>query len=146
MTRSQVLELVSEIYSVSPEFPWDGETHAVLRHPSSGKWFGIIMDVKKKHLHLAEEKSAEGEETEGIMNVKCDPLLIEDLLQEEAFLPAWHMNKKYWVSIRLSMVTEDALKKLLDRSWDLVKPKVKKKSAARSANIQESLAYKTFDR
>lgn len=75
---------------------------------------------------MAKSKTTEGEETEDIMNVKCDPLLIEDLLQEEAFLPAWHMNKKYWVSIRLSMVTEEAIKKLIERSWDLVKPKARK--------------------
>ena len=40
------------------------------------------------------------------------------------------MNKKYWISIRLELVTEDILKKLIDESWNLVKPKIKKKCLA----------------
>ena len=39
------------------------------------------------------------------------------------------MNKKYWVSIRLEFVTETVLKQLIDESWNLVKPKIKKRSA-----------------
>ena len=114
MNRNQVLKLAEESFSVQGEYLWDGETHVVLRHPQSEKWFAIIMEVKKKSLHLEDET----DEFEDIMNV---------LLHEECFLPAWHMNKKYWISIRLSMVSEKALKKLLEESWDLVKPKSRKK-------------------
>ena len=66
-------------------------------------------------------------QTEDVMNVKASPVLIEDLLHEDAFLPAYHMNKKYWVSIRLDFVTEDAIRKLIDGSWNLVRPKLKKR-------------------
>lgn len=125
MTRNEVIKIISETYSVEAEYLWEGETHGVFRHPGSNKWFGIIMDVKKKSLHLAEE-GFDGEEVEAIMNVKANPFYIEELLHEEAFLPAYHMNKKYWVSIRLSMVTEEAIRKLLDGSWNLVKPKARK--------------------
>lgn len=125
MKRSDVIKLISETYSVNPEYLWDGETHAVFRHPVSNKWFGIIMDVKKKLIHV--EGLNDGENSEAVMNVKASPLLIEDLLHEEAFVPAYHMNKKYWVSIRLNLVTEDALLKLIDESWNLVKPKVRTK-------------------
>lgn len=123
MNRNQVLKLAEEIFSVQGEYLWDGETHVVLRHPQSEKWFAIIMEVKKKSLHLEDET----DEFEDIMNVKLNPIHIEDLLHEECFLPAWHMNKKYWISIRLSMISEEALKKLLEESWDLVKPKSRKK-------------------
>lgn len=125
MKRSDVIKIINETYSVEAEYLWDGETHAVFRHLVSNKWFGIIMEVKKKSLHISGyEKS---NETEDVMNVKADPIFIEDLLHEEAFLPAYHMSKKYWVSIRLELVTEDALKKLVDESWNLVKPKIKKR-------------------
>lgn len=125
MKRDDVIKIISETYSVTPEYLWDGETHAVFRHPASNKWFGIIMDVKKKLIHV--EGLNDGENSEDVMNVKANPLLIEDLLHEEAFVPAYHMNKKYWVSIRLNLVTEDALLKLIDESWNLVKPKVRTK-------------------
>lgn len=83
------------------------------------------MDVKKKSLRL--EGFENSNAAEDIMNVKANPVLIEDLLHEEAFLPAYHMNKKYWVSIRLELITPQALQKLIDESWNLVKPKIKKK-------------------
>lgn len=122
MKRNDVIKIISENYSVNPEYLWDGETHAVFRHPASNKWFGIIMEVKKKLLHV---ESQDDEKYEDVMNVKANPIFIEELLHEEAFLPAYHMNKKYWVSIRLDLVTEEALRKLIDESWNLVKPKVK---------------------
>ena len=81
------------------------------------------MEVKKKNLHMSGCEN--NSETEDVMNVKANPILIEDLLHEEAFLPAYHMNKKFWVSIRLRLVTENAVRKLIDESWNLVKPKVK---------------------
>ena len=52
MKRSEVIKIIDETYSVTPEYLWDGETHAVFRHPVSNKWFGIIMEVKKKNLHI----------------------------------------------------------------------------------------------
>ena len=127
MKRSEVIKLISETYSVNAEYLWNGETHAVFRHPVSKKWFGIIMEVKKKNLHL--ENCECSDETEDVMNVKLNPVLIEDLLHEETFLPAYHMNKKYWVTIRLDYVTETALKKFIEESWNLVKPGGKRKGS-----------------
>lgn len=123
MTRSDAIKIISETYSVDAEYLWDGETHAVFRHPASNKWFGIIMEVKKKNLHIAGYEDSD--DIEDVMNVKADPILIEDLLHEDSFLPAYHMNKKYWVSIRLEHITEDALRKLVEGSWNLVRPKNK---------------------
>ena len=127
MKRSEVIKLISETYSVNAEYLWNGETHAVFRHPVSKKWFGIIMEVKKKNLHL--ENCECSDKTEDVMNVKLNPVLIEDLLHEETFLPAYHMNKKYWVTIRLDYVTETALKKFIEESWNLVKPRGKRKGS-----------------
>ena len=62
-----------------------------------------------------------------IINVKLNPILIEDLLHEEGFLPAYHMNKKYWISVIIDKVllTDEAIKDVLEKSWDQVKPKGK---------------------
>lgn len=128
MKRNEVIKILNETYSVNAEYLWEGETHAVFRHPTSNKWFGIIMEVKKKNLHIGGFENSD--EMEDVMNVKANPILIEDMLHEETFLPAYHMNKKYWISIRLELVTEDILKKLIDESWNLVKPKIKKKCLA----------------
>ena len=42
MKRSEVIKILNETYSVKAEYLWEGETHAVFRHPTSNKWFGII--------------------------------------------------------------------------------------------------------
>ena len=76
--------MIKETYSVEAEYLWDGETHAVFRHPVSNKWFGIIMEVKKKNLHiLGYEKS---DESEDVINVKANPIFIEDLLAKSHHL------------------------------------------------------------
>ena len=83
MKRSEVIKIIDETYSVTPEYLWDGETHAVFRHPVSNKWFGIIMEVKKENLHI--EGCECSDETEDVMNVKANPVLIEDLIHEQTF-------------------------------------------------------------
>ena len=125
MTRNDVLKIILETYSVSPEYPWEGETHAVLRHPGSNKWFAIIMDVKKKHLHLS-DADFDGEKFEDIMNVKANPVLIEELLHEDTFLPAWHMNKTHWCTVDVNKLATDVLDAIIKTSFD-VTATVKKK-------------------
>lgn len=128
MTREQTIDTIDDMFCVQAEYPWDEETNAVFRHPVSGKWFAIIMDVKKKNLHL------EGETYECIMNVKCNPLLIEDLLHEEGFLPAYHMNKKHWVTLRISLLQKTTVMELLSQSYSLVAPKVKRTATSGCEN------------
>lgn len=40
-----------------------------------------------------------------VINVKVDSGMIEDILSQKGYYPAFHMNKKCWVSI----ILEDAL-------------------------------------
>ena len=48
--------------------------------------------------------SLSGEDVE-VINVKVDSGIIEDILSQKGYYPAFHMNKKCWVSI----ILEDAL-------------------------------------
>lgn len=68
----------------------------MLRHAESGKWYGVIMNLPRATLGLAGKGDVE------VVNLKCDHVL-DVLLNSEpgAVLPAYHMNKKHWLTIVL---------------------------------------------
>jgi predicted DNA-binding protein (MmcQ/YjbR family) len=62
-------------------------------------------------------------------NVKCDPDTALELREEYPCVqPGYHMNKKHWNTIIVDgSVSTAILKQWIDWSYDLVKPKAKKK-------------------
>ena len=56
---------------------------------------------------------------EELLNVKLDPELVGLLKQTPGFLPAYHMNKATWISIRLKQIAAEQIKDLLAQSYDL---------------------------
>ena len=99
-------------------FPDDFDT-TVLRHRDTGKWFGIIMHVSGSKVGLSPDIKVD------VMNVKCNP---EDTFTareiSSGILPAYHMNKKHWISILLNGTVEtDLTEALLENSYELTKKK-----------------------
>ena len=92
--RETTIAHIKKEYDVLPEYLWEGDFDtAVFRHNDNKKWFGIFMKVKCSTLGI------EGEGTADVLNVKCDPLLVDLLVQKQGFLRAYHMNKRLWISI-----------------------------------------------
>lgn len=62
-------------------------------------------------------------------NAKCDPDHAIELREEhENIIPGYHMNKKHWNTVIVDGTLSDKLlKSLIDESYDLVKPKAKKR-------------------
>ncbi len=57
-----------------------------------------------------------------ILDVKCDPILIGSLIQNEGYFPAYHMNKTHWITILLDgSVPKEEIFNLIDLSYDLTK-------------------------
>ena len=123
MNRKQLLEYISDRYSVDEEHPWEKyPDNSVFRHQNNKKWFALIMKVPKSRLGLI------GNEMIDILNVKCDPIVIGSLRQERGFYPAYHMNKTNWITIALDgSASEEKIKWLLDMSFDLTALKQKQK-------------------
>ena len=119
--RDRITQNILDAYGIQPEYLWaDSPDSAVFRHPDSGKWFGLMMNVEKKRLHLT------GDEAVDVLNVKCDPILIGSLRREPGFLQAYHMNKDSWISILLDgTVPDDRIMPLLGMSYDLVAPRTR---------------------
>ena len=56
-----------------------------------------------------------------IINVKCEPDMVGLLTQTYGFLPGYHMNKKYWITMLLDgSVSEAKILDFLDMSYDLI--------------------------
>ena len=61
------------------------------------------------------------------MNVKCGAIMAGSLLSQKGFLPAYHMNKNYWVSILLDgSLPDEQIAPLLELSYNSVAPKRKR--------------------
>ena len=92
---------IEKIYGDKPSFEWDSNPgYGVFKNSNSKKWYGIIMNVDRDKLHA-------GTSVFEIINVKLDPSKISSLLEKNGYYPAYHMNKKYWISISLDDTLED---------------------------------------
>ncbi len=122
MDRQALFDYVKEKYGTEPEYLWmQYPSYAVLRHKDNQKWYGIVMDVPRNKLGLT------GAEIVDVLDIKCEPLMIDLLRQSPGFLPGYHMNKSNWVSILLDgTVPDDAILDLLDVSFQNTMKKQKK--------------------
>ena len=112
--REDIAKYIKDKYKASPEYLWKRyPDYAVFRHEDNRKWFAIIMDVDGDKLGLP------GTERIDIIDVKIDDLMLRDiLLQQEGFLPAYHMNKGGWITILLDgTVKADEICNMIDASF-----------------------------
>lgn len=124
MNRSELEQFIIDNYSAEPEYPWVRyPNYEVFRHASNRKWFALIMDLPKSKLGLDEEVIID------VANFKCDTELISSLRNEPGFFPAYHMSKNNWITVALDgSVSDEKIKMLLDMSFDMTAPKVRKKN------------------
>lgn len=115
--REEILSYVKKNFNTEPDYPWvKHPNYAVLRHKSNRKMYGIIMTISKKKLGLTGEEDIEA------LNVKCEPELKDMLRSHPAVLPAYHMNKKHWVTIVLDgSFPKENIYNLIDLSYNLTK-------------------------
>lgn len=119
MTREKLERYIKDVYSVEGEHPWlDTPEGTVFRHPGNRKWFALVMDVAQDRLGL------EGRNRIFVVNLKCDPLLVDTMRREPGFFSAYHMNKIHWITAALDGSAEDEkILFLLKKSYELTRPK-----------------------
>ena len=127
MNREELEAYILNHYSTEPDYPWaDTPRAAVFRHAGNRKWFALVMEVPRDKLGLL------GAEKLDIVNFKCDPILIASLRSEPGIFPAYHMNKASWITAALDgNVPAETIELLLDVSYELTKPKIRRKTASR---------------
>ena len=109
---NRITELIINKYKVTPEFLWEkSPTDGVFRNPKTEKWFGLIMNIDKSK--IVPKQTGEIE----ILNLKLDDINYQ---KQKGIYPAYHMNKKSWVSIILDdTLTDKDILKLVDISYEL---------------------------
>ena len=127
MNREELEAYILNHYSTEPDYPWaDTPRAAVFRHAGNRKWFALVMEVPRSRL------GRPGAEPLDIVNFKCDPILISSLRGETGIFPAYHMNKASWITAALDgSVQAETIELLLDVSYELTKPKPRRKTASR---------------
>lgn len=114
VSRQDVLSYVKKKYGTEPDYPWlKYPSYAVLRHQPGRKWYGVLMTVPKSKLKIQESGNAE------VLNLKCD-VVLASFPKEQEILPAYHMNKKHWISVLLDgRLAKENVFRLIDLSFEL---------------------------
>ena len=109
----RIVAKVLEKYGNQLEYLWEKSPDtAVLRHEGNQKWYAVVMRIPWNKLEKGREGLVEA------VNLKHDQ--VADLLSKKGIYPAFHMNKRYWLSLALddSLQDEEVLE-LIERSWKL---------------------------
>ena len=113
----RVMAIVQEKYGNQLEYLWEKSPDtAVLRHESNQKWYVVLMKIPWDRLDKGREGLVEA------VNLKHDH--VADLLSQKGIYPAFHMNKRYWISVPLDdTFTDEKVLELFEISWDLTRKK-----------------------
>ena len=113
----RIMAIVQEKYGNQLEYLWEKSPDtAILRHESNQKWYAVLMKISWEKLDKGREGLVE------VINVKHDQVV--SLIQEKGIYPAFHMNKRYWISVPLDdTFTDEKVLELFEISWDLTRKK-----------------------
>ena len=113
----RIMALLQEKYGNQLEYLWEKSPDtAVLRHEDNQKWYAILMRIPWDRLDKGREGLVEA------VNLKHDQ--VADLLFQNGIYPAFHMNKRYWISLPLDdTLTDEKVLELFERSWFLTSKK-----------------------
>ena len=111
----RLMNYISQRFQGRIEYLWERSPDSgAIRHRDTLKWYGVFMAIDWKKLDAGKSGNIE------VLNVKTNQAA--DLTHEKGIYPAFHMNKKYWVSIPLdNTLADEELFSLVDRSWQLTK-------------------------
>lgn len=113
--KSQYIEWLESYLKTKGDYPWEDKENFAVYRCSNSKWFALVMRIKFKNLGF------ESDEPVWVVNLKADAEKIPMLVDKKSIFPAWHMNKKYWITVVLTAVIDfEKLKELTLRSKQLV--------------------------
>lgn len=96
MNRSDFEKNIINEYGVTCDHPFSKyPDFAVFRHNENKKWFAVTMTVPLSKL------VPNGMGNVDIVNLKCPTRILDWALKQEGIFPAYHMNKKHWISVIL---------------------------------------------
>lgn len=108
----RLLEYAQEKYGESCEYLWEKfPDNGVLRRADNRKWYAAILTTNGNKVGLSTDEIVE------IVDLRAEEDEVPELIVRRGFAPAWHMNKKSWVTVHLNgMVEFSTITELLDKS------------------------------
>ena len=106
-------------FGATPDYPWpdDAPYSFVFRCPNK-KWFTLVMKIKYRQLGLNSDEAV------WVVNMKAEQDAIPTLIDRKSIFPAWHMNKKHWITVLLTAATDfEKLCELTKKSYEFVNRK-----------------------
>ena len=109
----RIMTRVQEKYENQLEYLWEKSPDtAILRHENNQKWYAVLMKISWDKLEKGREGLVEA------VNLKHDQ--VSDLLVKKGIYPAFHMNKRYWISVLLDdSLSDEEMLELIEKSWNL---------------------------
>ena len=109
----RIMAFVQEKFGNQLEYLWEKSPDtAVLRHEDNQKWYAILMRIPWDRLDKGRDGLVEA------VNLKHDQ--VADLLSQNGIYPAFHMNKRYWISVPLDdSLSDEEVLELIEKSWNL---------------------------
>ena len=102
---SRLQDYVAKTYDGKLEYLWEKSSRksstkaGVFRHQDSKKWYGAFLTTDWSKFEAERSGAIE------VLNVKNDH--VAELIQKKGIYPAFHMNKKYWLSLPLDDTLSD---------------------------------------
>ena len=113
--KEKYVDFLHSYFNALGDNPWAAEPYdssTVYRCPNK-KWFALLMQIKFKNLGF------ESDEPVWVVNLKAEN--VEAITDKKSIFPAYHMNKKYWITVLLTAVTDfEKLCELTKNSYALV--------------------------
>lgn len=101
----RLFRLIEETLQVKPENTFDDPALAVLRHPVTGKWFGVFLTVSSAKLSYTTPPSPPV--TKEILLLNATAAEVSSLVDGKRYLKGYHMNKKFWYAAVLDDTLPD---------------------------------------
>lgn len=122
----KVIEYAYSKYGDNVEYLWEKfPENAVCRWKDNKKWYFAILTSARGKLGDSSIINNPDELTE-VINLQINPEKMEEITKDENIYPAYHMNKKRWISIVLDgSVDIEKIYKFIDKSYELAGKKAK---------------------
>lgn len=112
----KIIAYVSLKYDDELEYLWKNSKNAIWRRKDNHSWYGACLLVSKRKLGLNSDEIVE------VINVRVQSDALENLIDHVHFFPAYHMNKKHWVSIVINeSISIEEVCHYLELSYQLTK-------------------------
>lgn len=113
--KARYVDFLEKEFGAKPEYPWEGDSESGVFRCGNKKWFALVMNIPLDRLKIKSDEKV------WVVNLKVASEKIPSLVDGKSIFPAWHMNKKYWITVLLSSVTNwNLLCDLTKESYSLV--------------------------